>query len=307
MQETYLNLLYQCLRIRMVEEKIIKIYPTDIIQSPVHLSIGQEAVAVGICNNLTHEDMLYTSYRCHAYYLAKGGNINQMFAELYGKDTGCGRGKAGSMHLASKEVGFMGSSAVVGATISHAVGSALASKLLKKNQVCVAVFGDGATEEGSYHESLNFAAVFKLPVIFICENNGLAIHSKVEQRHSYNIANHAKSYGIKSLYVEEGYDFMALNTLMEQVVKDVRNNPQPYLIEVKTYRYMEHVGIGDDHHVEYRSLTDFETWKTNDPLMTDEENVINISLTIHDEIIAAVEFAEKSAFPSPSELFTDVY
>ena len=171
------RLFFQALRIRLVEERIIELYPSDVIQSPVHLSIGQEAVAVGACDSLTFNDLLFCTYRSHAFYLAKGGNLREMFAELYGKITGCARGKAGSMHLAAPEVGLMGASAVVASTIPHAVGAALAAKRLSKDQIIVGVFGDGATEEGVYHESLNFAALHRLPVIFLCENNGLAVHS----------------------------------------------------------------------------------------------------------------------------------
>jgi len=307
MNTLYEKLFYQSLRIRLVEEKIAEIYPSDKIQSPVHLSIGQEALAAGICNNLEVSDMVYTSYRCHAYYLAKGGDLNEMFAELYGKVTGCGKGKAGSMHLASKKVNFMGSSAVVASTISNAVGSALASKILNKNQVSVAVFGDGASEEGSYHESLNFAAVFKLPVIFVCENNGLAIHSKLEQRHGFVVHEHAKSYGIKSVYIEEGYDFEKISAVMAEIVKEVREQSVPYVVEIKTYRYKEHVGIGDDHNVPYRSKEEFEQWKQKDPLIQDTALVAKFTDEITKEIAAAVKFAEDSPVPADEELLADIY
>lgn len=190
----YEELFYKALRIRLVEERIIELYPSDKIQSPVHLSIGQEAVAVCACQSLKQADLLFCSYRSHAFYRAKGGHLCEMFAELYGKATGCGRGKAGSMHLAAPEVGLMGSSAVVASTIPHAVGAALAAERLKKPQVIVAVFGDGATEEGVYHESLNFAALHKLPIVFFCENNGLAVHSKLEARQAYR-----QQYGFNSV------------------------------------------------------------------------------------------------------------
>jgi pyruvate dehydrogenase E1 component alpha subunit len=307
MNTLYDKLFYEALRIRLIEERISEIYPTDKIQSPVHLSIGQEAVAVGTCNNLLPTDLLYSSYRSHAYYLAKGGDLNKMFAELYGKVTGCGKGKAGSMHLAEKSVGFMGSSAIVASTISHAVGSALAAKRLKKDQVSVATYGDGASEEGSYHESLNFSSVFKLPVIFLCENNGLAIHSRVEQRHSYNIHQHAKAYGIKSVYIEKGYDLLEVNAIMSEVVKEVRTTGLPYVVEAKTYRYKEHVGIGDDHHVPYRSQAEFDNWRNADPLVQDVKSASIYSSAIQREIDLAVVFAEESPFPADSELLTDIY
>ena len=155
----YEDLFYKALRIRLVEECVIELYPSDKIQSPVHLSIGQEAVAVGVCQSLRPTDLLFCSYRSHAFYLAKGGDLDQMMAELYGKVTGCCEGKGGSMHLAAPEVGLMGASAIVASTIPHAVGAALAAKRLNKGHVIVAAFGDGATDEGAYHESLNFAVL----------------------------------------------------------------------------------------------------------------------------------------------------
>ncbi len=183
----YEELFFLALKIRLVEEKVIELYPSDKIQSPVHLSIGQEAVAVGVCRSLTPSDLLFSSYRGHAFYMAKGGDLRAMFAELCGKVTGCCEGKGGSMHLAAPEVGMMGASAIVASTIPHAVGAALAAKLLKKEQVIVAVFGDGAVDEGVYHESLNIAALHALPVIFLFENNGLAVHSRMADRHSFNV------------------------------------------------------------------------------------------------------------------------
>ena len=301
------QLFYQSLRIRLVEEKIIELYPSDRIQSPVHLSIGQEAVAVGVCNNLTKEDLLYSSYRSHAYYLAKGGSMPKMFAELYGKATGCGKGKAGSMHLSEKSVGMMGSSAIVASTISHAVGSAMAAKYFKRKQVSVATFGDGASEEGSYHESLNFASAFKLPVIFICENNGLAIHSKLGQRHLYDVKEHANAYKIPSIKIEQGWDFELIDKELKAIVEESKENYTPFLVEVITYRYKEHVGIGDDHNVPYRSLSEFQNWKSKDPLMNNKELVERFTPVIIQEINEAVKFAEESPFPAESELLKDVY
>jgi TPP-dependent pyruvate/acetoin dehydrogenase alpha subunit len=304
---TYEKIFFDSLRIRLVEEKIIGIYPTDKIQSPVHLSIGQEAVAAGVCHNLTKEDLLYTSYRSHAYYLAKGGSLKKMFAELYGKIDGCARGKGGSMHLADKEVGFMGASAVVGNTISHAVGSAMASKYYNRKQIAVATFGDGATEEGTYHESLNFASAFQLPVLFICENNELAIHSKIESRHSYKITEHAKTYGIKSILIEEGYDFDLIEQKLKNIIELVRTTQLPYLAEIKTYRYKEHVGISDDHNMKYRSPEDYNRWKQKDPLINDKTLFNKFYPVIQREIEEAVLFAESSPFPDANELLNHVY
>lgn len=300
------ELFFKALRIRLVEERIIELYPSDKIQSPVHLSIGQEAVAVGTCHSLKTADLLFGSYRSHAFYLAKGGGMPEMFAELYGKDTGCGRGKAGSMHLAAPEVGFMGSSAVVASTIPHAVGAALATKRLKKDQIIVAVFGDGATEEGVYHESLNLAALHKLPVILVCENNGLAVHSRLHVRQSYNILEHARTYGLATTQIFNGADFVHVDEVFAQVVAKVRQTRLPHFVEIQTYRYREHVGPGEDFHAGYRSRKEMERWQSGDPLVTETALVAKYAPAIRREIEEAVQFAESSPWPGQPELLADV-
>src|SRR5688572_28646885 len=190
--------LYRSLyRIRRVEEEVAKVYPTDKIKSPIHLSIGQEAVAVGVCETLKPADIVFGTYRSHASYLAKGGDLKKMIAELYGKETGCAKGKGGSMHLVDVSAGVMGASAVVGTTIPQAVGFAYALKLQNKSSIVVTFFGDGACDEGVFYESLNFAALKKAPIIFICENNAYSIHSPQSDRHSMpDICRRAAAYGI---------------------------------------------------------------------------------------------------------------
>ncbi len=175
--------LYRSLyRIRRVEEEIVRVYPSDCIKSPVHLSIGQEAVSVGVCAALKPSDVVFGTYRGHALYLAKGGNLAALVAELFGKATGCSRGKGGSMHLIDTDAGVMGTSAVVGSTIPNAVGFAYAHKVRHSEGVIVSFFGDGATEEGVFAESLNFAALKRLPILFVCENNQYAIHTHQSRR-----------------------------------------------------------------------------------------------------------------------------
>src|SRR5262252_1271798 len=164
-------------RIRRVEQEVARVYPTDCIKSPVHLSIGQEAVSVGVCRALQPQDVVFGTYRGHALYLAKGGDLRAMIAELYGKATGCAKGKGGSMHLIDVAAGVFGASAVVGTTIPHAVGYAYALRLRREDRVVLCVFGDGAVDEGVFYESLNFAALKRLPVLFACENNAYAIHT----------------------------------------------------------------------------------------------------------------------------------
>ncbi|MBI2440795.1 MAG: thiamine pyrophosphate-dependent dehydrogenase E1 component subunit alpha [Lentisphaerae bacterium] len=300
------ELFYQALRIRLFEERIIALYPSDKIQSPVHLSIGQEAAAVGACRQLEPADLLFCSYRSHAYYLAKGGPMPAMMAELYGKVTGCGQGKAGSMHLAAPEVGLMGCSAVVASTIPHAVGAALAAKLQKQSRIIVAVFGDGATDEGVYHESLNFAALHKLPVIFLCENNGWAAYSPVAARHAYQLRKQAQVYGIPASAVEEGFCPLKVYKAFGRVVDQVRKTSSPCFIEVKTSRYREHVGIGDDFSSGIRQRAELEAWQAKDPLIQRQDLVAKYTPDIAAEIDAAVRYAEESPWPGPEELLKDV-
>lgn len=304
--DIYEELFYKALRIRLFEERIIFLYPSDKIQSPVHLSIGQEAVAVGVCQPMKPSDLLFCTYRSHAYYLAKGGDMPAMMAELYGKVTGCGRGKAGSMHLAAPEVGLMGCSAVVASTIPHAVGAALAAKIQKQDRVIVTVFGDGATDEGVYHESLNFAALHQLPVIFLCENNGWAAYSKVSARQAYKILDHVQAYGIPTTHIPEGYDFVKVYETFAGIVTQVQRTRSPYFVEVQTFRYMEHVGVGDDYRQGIRSRAELEAWQAKDPLLTRNDLVDKFTPAIRAEIDEAVHYAESSPWPGRDELLKDV-
>ncbi len=300
------RLLYQALRIRRVEEHIARIYPSDCIQSPVHLSLGQEAVAVGACAPLRAGDRVFGTYRSHAFYLACGGSLREMMAELFGKATGCAGGKAGSMHLTAPEVGFMGSSAVVASTIPNAVGAALAAQRLGTGAITLAVFGDGATEEGVYHESLNFAALHRLPVLFLCENNGLAVHSHRASRQSYDLMHHARGFGITAEHCASGFDPMAVRALVEMAAQALRAGAGPRFIECATYRYAEHVGIGDDHDVGYRSPADCAAWRAHDPLILEAARLERFEAAIAAEIADAVTFAAASPWPEPDALLRDV-
>jgi TPP-dependent pyruvate/acetoin dehydrogenase alpha subunit len=300
------ELFAQALRIRLFEERLIELYPFDKIQSPVHLSIGQEAVAVGVCESLRHEDLLSTTYRGHAFYMAKGGRLPELMAELYGRANGISGGKAGSMHLAAPDVGMMGASAVVASTIPHAVGSALAARLRKTDQLSVVVFGDGATEQGVYHESLNFAALRQLPVLFICENNQLAVHTHPGERQAYRIIDHVAAYGIEAIRIEEGYDFLRVADIVGATVDAMRRDGRPRFIEILTCRYKEHVGPGEDFAAGYRSRAEVEAWMAKDPLINDSALVAELSPSILAEIDEAVAFAEAGPLPDRSSLLMDV-
>lgn len=304
-ESIYRRMFRTALLIRLVEERIIELYPSDKIQSPVHLSIGQEAVAVGVCDALRPDDLVFATYRSHGFYIAKGGPLGAMFAELYGRKGGISGGKAGSMHLAAPEVGLMGSSAVVASTIPHAVGAALSFKRRAGTRLAVAVFGDGATEEGVYHESLNFAALMKLPVLFICEDNGLAVHSHRPVRQAYDLLRHAASYGIPGRRVEEGWDMLAVRQATLEAAAQARAG-RPFVLEIATSRYKEHVGVGEDFHFDYRTSAGVDAWKRRDPLIVDGALAAALRPGVEREIAAAVAFAEASPAPGRADLLTDV-
>jgi TPP-dependent pyruvate/acetoin dehydrogenase alpha subunit len=301
------DLIKDALRIRLVEEKIIELYPSDLIQSPVHLSIGQEAVAVGICANLNPEDWVFINYRGHAFYLAKGGPLPQFFAELMGRIDGLSKGKAGSMHLAAPKQGVIGASAVVASTISHAVGAALASKIKgERNRIFVANFGDGAMEQGVFFESLNFTALHNLPVLFLCEDNGLAVHTHVKDRQSFDLEKLISAFDIDYTFIEEGYDPTKVMQDSKKVIGFVRSKQSPAFLRIKTARYREHVGPGEDFAAGYRSQAEMDLWKSKDPLLN-LQNFEDIKSLISAEIEDAVKFAMNSPLPTRDELLTDVY
>ncbi len=306
------------LLIRRVEEHICEVYHTDAIKSPVHLSIGQESIATGICDPLLPDDTVSNTYRCHATYIAKGGDLKQMMAELYGKSGGCAAGKAGSMHLIDMQHGIMGASAVVGTTVPVAAGYALAmlrdAKKTGKQRVVVAVFGDGATEEGCMSETLHFAALHKLPMLFVCENNRLAIHSKLETRWPDEALarDRAQIYGMETHYIADG-DVFAIRDTVSKACDAIRSGERrPVFIECATYRWMEHVGPTDDHGQGYRNVQEYERWKENDQIarlekMLSATEVKTIKASIEHELKQAVEFAETSPYPENSELHRNVY
>jgi TPP-dependent pyruvate/acetoin dehydrogenase alpha subunit len=300
-------------RIRRIEEEVVRVYPTDKVKSPIHLSIGQEAVSVGVCEGLRPDDIVFGTYRNHALYLAKGGDVKKMIAELYGKATGCAKGKGGSMHLVDVAVGVMGGSAVVGTTIPQAVGFAFALKLQRSNRVVVSVFGDGAVEEGAFHESMNFAALKKLPIIFVCENNFYAIHSRQEARQSPpDICTLARAYGMTAERLENN-DVLTIHESIAKAVGDLRASAAgPRFFECMTYRWKEHVGPADDFQAGYRSYEEARPWVEGDQVtrigrMLAPEVRALIEKEIEAQIADAFAFAEASPFPEPSELFTDVF
>lgn len=299
-------------RIRRVEEKIIEVYSSDAIKSPVHLSIGQESVAVGVCSVLKPGDIAFGTYRGHALYLAKGGDLKRMIAELYGKRDGSAGGKAGSMHLIDIGVGMMGTSAIVATTVPQAVGYAFALKSRKSKSIVVSFFGEGAMDEGVSYESLNFAALRKLPILFICENNHYAIYSHVRDRMPEpNPCERASVFKIPAQKIEHG-DTFKIRAASEKAADEIRAGGGPRFIECMTYRWRDHVGPDEDRRWKYRSDAELDHWIKRDEIariggMLDGDARRAIERAVDSEIVEAFAFAEKSSFPDAGELGTNVF
>lgn len=308
------NDLYRSLRrIRRVEERIVEIYSSDKIKSPVHLSIGQEAPSVGVCYALRATDVVFGTYRGHALYLAKGGDMKRMVAELYGKASGVAKGKSGSMHLADASVLMMGTSAIVGTTIPHAVGYALAEKFRGRDTVVAVFFGDGALEEGVLHESANFAALHALPVLFVCENNFYAIHTSLKSRvFMPNYCARMEAYGIHTRKILKNDVLETQRATCELVGRMRKGDIGPAFLEIETYRWREHVGPGEDWALGYRSREEAEPWIQGDEMariggQLDAALRNAIDREVEAEVEAAFRFAEEGAFPPNEELLTDVF
>ncbi len=304
-------------RIRRAEETIVRLYPEQEIRCPTHLSIGQEAVAAGVCQALTATDTVVSTHRCHAHYLAKGGDLRAMFAELYGRATGCCGGKGGSMHLAAPEVGMLGASAIVAGSVPLALGAALAASLTGSGEVSVAFFGDAAAEQGVTHESLGVAALRRLPVLFVCENNLYATNSPLRSRQvSVDIAPRAVAYRMPGVIVD-GTDAVAVHRAARAAAGRARRGRGPTFIEAKTYRWREHVGPNFDIDLGYRSQAELDRWMARDPVTRlagrlERAGVLpaarraEIDAGIETEIEDAVAFAKASPFPEPGALYADV-
>jgi len=316
--KTLRTLYVTMLKIRKFEEKLVELYPAQEIRCPVHLYIGEEAVAAGVCANLERDDYILSTHRGHGHYIAKGGDLKSLMAELYGKKTGCSKGKGGSMHLVDPEVGILGTSAIVGGILPLAAGTALASVMQGNRRVSVAFFGDGGVDEGSFHESLNFASLKKLPVLFVCENNFYATNSPQSARQpADNIAQRAESYLIPGIRVD-GNDVMAVFKASREAIKRVRNGDGPTLIECRTYRWMAHVGPNYDFELGCRPKKELDQWMRRCPINRYEDFLLNKNLMsqpemteiadhLEKEIEEAVIFGQNSPFPGRNELLDDLY
>ena len=312
------DLFFVMIKIRKVEEKIAQLYPQQEMRCPVHLCIGQEAIPVGVCKNLKSDDVVFCSHRSHGYYIALEGDLKALIAELYGKYTGCTKGKGGSQHLAAPETGLLGSSAIVAGTIPIAVGAALSFAMQKKSNVAIVDFGDGAIDEGVFYESLNFAALKKLPVIFICENNFYATHAHLSVRQAKNnIFQKAKVFGVSGIRID-GNNVIEVFRACKDAVKRARLGKGPTLLECRSYRWLEHVGPNYDYSLGYRTKKELKAWMKKCPIKMFQEFLLRKGLIrkseitqtlekINQEIKEAVSFAKESTFPSSEELLKDVY
>ena len=292
------------LRIRLVEESIANKYSEQKMRCPTHLSIGQEAIAVGVCANLTSQDQVLSTHRAHAHYLAKGGCLNSMMAEIYGKASGCSKGMGGSMHLIDTSVGFMGSTAIVGNTIPVAVGLALEKKLTRKKSIACVFFGDGATEEGAFYESVNFAIIHSLPILFICENNLYSVYSGLEVRQPVDrkIYKMVRAMGISAQH-GNGNDVEEVARKVKHAKTMILKSGGPQFLEFDTYRWREHCGPNFDNNIGYREESEFLKWKKKDPLKNfyseNSQKYIDRKIdAISQEINDAHQFADDSKFPT---------
>jgi len=313
-----LKLLEKMLRIRLVEEAIAARYADQEMRCPVHLSVGQEATAVGVCAPLRDTDKVYSTHRSHAHYLAKGGDLKAMLAEIYGKAAGCCGGRGGSMHLFDASVGMELSVPIVGSSIPLATGAALAMQQRGEDNVAVVIVGDAAIEEGVFHESMNFAALNRLPVIFVCENNLFSIYTPLDQRQPDRpITDLAEAHGVVSRQVD-GNDIEAVYTTMEDAIARARAGEGPSFLVFETYRWFEHCGPNMDNHLGYRTEQEFETWKGRDPVAaaraalirsgaTSEDALANLVAELTQEIDEAFVFAQEAPLPEPAAAVEHVY
>lgn len=289
-----LDMHFAMLRLRRIEEEISKRYKDGEMRCPTHLCIGQEAVPVGISAHLRPDDYAFSGHRSHGHYLAKGGDVNAMLAELHGRETGCAKGRGGSQHLIDLDAGFVASAPILAGTLPIAVGAALGSKRKGQDIVSVCYFGDGAAEEGIFHESLNLASVHKVPVIFVCENNLYSVHSDLAVRQPANrrIADIGQAHGIPGIQAD-GNDIESIWLLAEEAVARARRGGGPTLFEFLTYRWLEHCGPNDDTNAGYRSAQEVKDWMARDPIGQSEAKLRAGGL-VDDAAIAAREASIKA-------------
>ena len=303
------------LEIRFFEEKVFDLYAQNLVPGTIHLYLGEEAVAVGVCSLLKKDDYITSTHRGHGHCIAKGAELKRTMAEILGKKTGYCKGKGGSMHIADFKIGMLGATAVVGAGLPIAVGAGLSAKLRKTDQVVACFFGEGASNQGTFHESINMASIWKLPVIFVCENNLYAMGTRQSTVMAIeNVADRAVAYGIPGVVVD-GNDVLAVYEATQRAVERARKGEGPTLIECKTYRHKGHSRVDP---AKYRPKEEVEEWLAKDPIKRFKEKLLQtnnlteaeiqqIEKEVSAEIEEAVKFAMGSPYPAPEEALEDVY
>lgn len=317
-QEKAQELYYKILRIRLVEEEVAKRYSQQEMRCPVHLSVGQEATPVGVCEALDIKDYMVGTHRAHAHYLAKGGDMKALIAELYGKVTGCTRGQGGSMHLIDLKVNFMGATSIVGGTVPVGVGMALGSWLKKEDRISIIGIGDTVLEEGVFHEAANFASLKKLSVLFMCENNNYSCYSPLKNRQPQRpLTDVAIGHGMKH-YSVDGNNVYEVYEAAQGVAEEMRKGSGPVFMEFKTFRYLEHCGPNNDDNLKYREDEEVAYWLANDPIKKaqdilkakhwwSEDFAKKTNQKIQTEITEAFDFAAQSPYPKFEELGAYIY
>lgn len=314
-KELLTNMLGKMFEIRLFEEKVFDLYGQNLVPGTIHLYVGEEAVAVGVCSNLRKDDYITSTHRGHGHCIAKGADSKRIMAEILGKKTGYCKGKGGSMHIADFSVGMLGATAVVGAGLPIAVGAGLTAKLKKTDQVTACFFGEGASNQGTFHESLNLASAWDLPVIFVCENNLYAMGTRQSRiMKILNIADRAAAYGMPGCVVD-GNDVLAVYEAAYAAVERARSGKGPTLIECKTYRHKGHSRVDP---AKYRAKEEVQEWLDRDPIKRLKQKLLNDHILNNEEIKAiereasarveaSAKFALESAYPAPDEALEDVY
>ncbi len=312
-----LDIHQRMVRIRHFEEEAGKLMEAGKIPGALHLYVGQEAVASGVMVHLSNQDLITSTHRGHGHLIAKGGDFDRMFAELFGRVTGYCKGKGGSMHICAFELGMLGANGIVGGGPPIAMGAAFSQKFRKTKNVAVAFFGDGASNEGSFHEAANMAALYKLPAVFVCENNGYGEFTpQANHQAIVDVADRAAGYGMPGVIVD-GMDAAAVYEAAGEAIERARKGAGPTLLECKTYRFYDHVGIRGMG-LTYRTDAEVERWKKRDPITLfearlAEQGVLSakkaaaVHEAVMEQIRAGIAFAEGSAFPDPTTLLDDVY